>query len=273
MKTRPFSVLLSLYAQEHPDWLSACLESLCTQSIQADEIIMVLDGAVGTELHSVLNSYQTRLPLKIVPLPQHVGLGHALNAGLEHCRHEWIMRMDTDDICAPGRFEYQWAYILENPDIALFSGQIAEFSTTPELSGTVRQVPLTDSAIRHYAQWRNPINHMAAAYRKSAVQAVGGYQHHQWMEDYNLWLRLLAAGYQAANLPETLVYARAGHNMHARRRGLRYLRSEWQLLRLKHRLKSQPLLPALSCFALRGSSRLLPTSLLGNLYQHLRLNK
>ena len=81
MKTRPFSVLLSLYAQEQPDWLSACLESLCTQSIQSDEIIMVLDGAIGTELHSVLNSYQTRLPLKIIPLPQHVGLGHALNAG------------------------------------------------------------------------------------------------------------------------------------------------------------------------------------------------
>ncbi|PIT17480.1 amylovoran biosynthesis protein AmsE [Snodgrassella alvi] len=273
MKTRPFSVLLSLYAQEQPGWLSACLDSLCVQSIQAEEIIMVLDGTIGIELQHVLSHYQTRLPLKIIPLPQHVGLGNALNAGLQHCRHEWIMRMDTDDICAPERFAHQWAYIQQHPEIALFSGQIAEFSTTPEHTSAVRQVPLTDSAIRHYAQWRNPVNHMAVAYRKSAVQAVGGYQHHQWMEDYNLWLRLLAAGYPVANLPETLVYARAGHNMHARRRGLRYLSSEWQLLRLKRRLHSQPLLAALSCFALRGSSRLLPTSLLGHLYQHLRLNK
>lgn len=273
MKTRPFSILLSLYAQEQPSWLSACLDSLCTQSIQPEEIIMVLDGTIGTELQHVLSHYQTLLPLKIIPLPQHVGLGNALNAGLQHCRHEWIIRMDTDDICAPERFARQWAHIQQHPHIALFSGQIAEFSTTPEHTSAVRQVPLTDSAIRHYAQWRNPINHMAVAYRKSAVQAVGGYQHHQWMEDYNLWLRLLAAGYPAANLPETLVYARAGHNMHARRRGLRYLSSEWQLLRLKRRLRSQPLLAALSCFALRGSSRLLPTSLLGHLYQHLRLNK
>ncbi|MCO6525825.1 glycosyltransferase [Snodgrassella sp.] len=273
MRTRPFSVLLSLYAQEQPDWLSTCLDSLCTQSIQPEEIIIVLDGSIGTELHHVLSHYQTRLPLQIIPLPQHVGLGNALNIGLQHCQHEWIMRMDTDDICAPERFAHQWAYIQQHPQIALFSGQIAEFSTTPEHTSAVRQVPLSDSAIRHYAQWRNPINHMAAAYRKSAVQAVGGYQHHQWMEDYNLWLRLLAAGFPAANLPEILVYARAGHNMHARRRGLRYLSSEWQLLRLKRRLHSQPLLPALSCFVLRSSSRLLPANLLGNIYQHLRLNK
>ncbi|PIT41412.1 glycosyltransferase [Snodgrassella alvi] len=273
MNTQPFSVLLSLYAQEQPHWLSACFDSLCTQSIQAEEIIVVLDGSIGSNLQQVLSQYQTRLPLHIIPLPQHVGLGHALNAGLEYCRHEWIMRMDTDDICAPERFARQWAYIQQHPDIAFFSGQIAEFNTTPEHTSAVRQVPLSNNAIRHYAQWRNPINHMAVAYRKSAVLAVGGYQHHQWMEDYNLWLRLLAAGYQAANLPEILVYARAGHNMHARRRGLSYLSSEWQLLCLKRRLRSQPLLPALSCFALRGSSRLLPTSMLTHLYQHLRLNK
>ncbi|PIT58659.1 glycosyltransferase [Snodgrassella alvi] len=273
MKTRPFSVLLSLYAQEQPDWLSACLDSLCAQSIQAEEIIMVLDGTISSELHRILSHYHNRLPLKIIPLPQHMGLGKALNAGLQHCQHEWILRMDTDDICVPERFAHQWAYIQQHPEIALLSGQIAEFSTTPEHISAVRQVPLTDQAIRRYAQWRNPINHMAAAYRKSAVQAVGGYQHHQWMEDYNLWLRLLAAGYPAATLPQPLVHARAGRNMHTRRRGLRYLRSEWQLLQLKRRLNSQPLLPALSCFALRGSSRLLPTSLLGSLYQHLRLNK
>jgi cellulose synthase/poly-beta-1,6-N-acetylglucosamine synthase-like glycosyltransferase len=273
MQTRPFSVLLSLYAQEQPSWLSACLNSLCTQNIQPEEIIMVLDGPIGTELHHVLNRYQTQLPLQIVPLPQHVGLGNALNTGLQHCRYEWIMRMDTDDICAPERFAHQWAYIQQHPQIAVFSGPIAEFSTTPEHISAVREVPLSHSAIRHYAQWRNPINHMAAAYRKSAVQAVGGYQHHQGMEDYNLWLRLLAAGHQLANQPEILVYARAGRNMHARRRGMQYLYSEWQLLRLKYRLSCQPLLPALGCFMLRGGCRLLPTSILSNLYRQLRVNK
>ena len=273
MKTCPFSVLLSLYAREQPDWLKACLDSICAQSVQPEQIIIVLDGAINAALHSVLESYQTKLPLQIIAIEQHVGLGNALNIGLNHCQHEWVLRMDTDDICAPERFALQWNHIQQHPELALFSGQIAEFSASPDQASNVRQVPLTDHAIRQYAQWRNPINHMAAAYRKSAVQAVGGYQHHQWMEDYNLWLRLLAAGYQTANLPEILVYARAGLHMHARRRGLQYLISEWQLLRLKKQLHSQPLLAAFGCFMLRGSSRLLPTAILSNLYHHLRLNK
>lgn len=273
MKTCPFSVLLSLYAREQPDWLSACLDSICAQSIQPDEIIIVLDGAIGHALQTVVKRYQNKLSIKTIPLTQHLGLGNALNIGITHCQHEWIMRMDTDDICAPERFARQWNFIQQHPDITLFSGQIAEFSDSPEQTNTIRYVPQSDQDIRHYAQWRNPINHMAAAYRKSAVQAVGGYQHHQWMEDYNLWLRIIAAGYKTANLPDILVYARAGHNMHARRRGLRYLLSEWQLLRLKQQLNSQPLLLALVCFMLRGSCRFLPTTLLGNLYHHLRLNK
>lgn len=273
MKTCPFSVLLSLYDREQPAWLSACLDSLCAQSVQPQEIVIVLDGAIPSALHHILASYQAKLPLQIIALNEHVGLGNALNIGLSHCQYEWVLRMDTDDICAPDRFARQWDYIQTHPDVALFSGQIAEFSIDPKQTTSVRQVPLTDPEIRQYAQWRNPINHMAVAYRKSVIQAVGGYQHHQWMEDYNLWLRVLAAGYQVANLAEILVYARAGRAMHARRRGLQYCSSEWQLLRLKHRLNSQPLLPALTCFMLRGFSRLLPTGLLGTLYHHLRENR
>lgn len=272
MNRRPFSVLLSLYAREHADWFAACLQSLCDQSLQADEIILVLDGAIGAELQQVIQDFQHRLPIKVVPLPHNVGLGLALNHGLSHCRHEWILRMDSDDISHPARFSRQWAYIEQHPEVAFFSGQVAEFSQQPDHIEQLKAVPCQHAEILAYARWRNPINHMAAAYRKSAVLAVGGYQHHQYMEDYNLWLRLLAQGYLAHNLPDILVYARAGHNLYQRRRGYPYIRSEWQLLRLKRRLGIQPFWPALSCFGMRSASRLLPTTLLRSLYRHLRQN-
>ena len=48
------------------------------------------------------------------------------------------------------------------------------------------------------------------------------------MEDYNLFLRLLAKGYQFANLPEILVYARIDHAVHGRRQGYKYIKSELQ---------------------------------------------
>ncbi|MDF7675146.1 glycosyltransferase [Neisseriaceae bacterium ESL0693] len=270
---RPFSVLLSLYARERADWFAASLHSLCTQSLQADEVVLVLDGRIGEELQQVIREFQPHLPLKVVPLKHHVGLGHALNQGLMQCRHEWVLRMDTDDISDTERFARQWRYIEQHPQLALFSGQIAEFSMDPAKPERLRSVPLSCAAIQQYARWRNPLNHMAVAYRKSVIQSVGGYCHHQGMEDYNLWLRVLAQGYEVHNLADILVYVRAGTDLYQRRRGYRYILSEWQLLQLKRRLRIQPLWSALSCFALRSASRLLPVGLLRPLYQQLRHNK
>ena len=111
---------------------------------------------------------------------------------------------------------------------------------------------------------------MTVAYKKTAVQQAGGYQHHLYMEDYNLWLRMLAQGATAANLPQTLVHARTGNAMLQRRRGRAYIKSEWQLMRLKHRLRFQAALPALAIFLLRSLPRLLPAKWLGKVYAKLR---
>lgn len=73
---------------------------------------------------------------------------------------------------------------------------------------------------------RNPINHMTVAFKQSAVQAVGSYRHAPLYEDYDLWVRLLVASYQFANLPDVLVYARAGEAMYERRGGLSYAKHE-----------------------------------------------
>lgn len=46
---------------------------------------------------------------------------------------------------------------------------------------------------------------MTVVFRKNEILAVGGYQDHLFMEDYNLWLRLLAAGYELRNIKDILV--------------------------------------------------------------------
>ena len=47
-------------------------------------------------------------------------------------------------------------------------------------------------------------------YRKEAVEKAGGYQHFYLFEDYYLWARMLLLGVEARNLPDTLLYMRAG---------------------------------------------------------------
>ena len=266
----PFSVLISLYGRERPEYLRACLESLCAQTLPADEVVLVFDGALSEDLEAAVSDFQAALPLNIVRLPENVGLGRALDAGLRHCSHEWVFRMDSDDICLPQRFAEQCAYLAAHPDIRLLGAQIEEFDGNPGQARSLRRVPCDDAAIRRFAQWRNPFNHMTAAYTRSAVASAGGYRHHPYMEDYNLWLRMLASGVRAANSDSVLVRARAGTAMMARRRGWHYVQSEWQLFRLKRQLRFQAALPALYCFALRALPRLLPAALLEKLYRIVR---
>ena len=265
-----FSVLMSLYTQEQPEFLHQSLASLQAQTQLADEIIMVFDGAISTELETVVQNFQTVLPIHILRLPENVGLGNALNFGIKHCSHEWVFRMDTDDVALPTRFAEQCAFIAQNPHISLFGGQIVEFTTLPEHAHATRITPLTLPEIISYAKKRNPFNHMTIAYQKSVVQKAGGYQHHQFMEDYNLWLRMLANGVQAVNLPSILVQARTGTAMLARRRGVAYVRSEWKLAYLKWQLNFQAALPALLWFIVRSVPRILPDWGIKWIYTQLR---
>ena len=264
-----FSVLLSLYHKENPQALSQCFQSIWQdQTILPNEIVLVLDGPIGNELNKIVTFWQKKIgePLKVIPLVKNIGLGKALNKGLEHCMHEWVFRMDTDDICKPDRFEKQIQFIQSNPNVVVVGGQILEFDHTPNDLAVIKTVPTTHEDIKKFAQKRCPFNHMTVAYKKSVITELGGYQHHLFMEDYNLWLRVIGAGYKVANLPDVILYARVGNGMHARRKGYEYIKSEKQLLKLKKELKLQSPIHANILFLLRSSFRLLPSSLLGKIY-------
>lgn len=264
-----FSVLMSLYYKENPIALDQCFQSIWQdQTVQPSEIILVLDGPIGDELKIYVEKWQQVIGsiLKVIPLEENIGLGKALNEGLKHCSNEWVFRMDTDDICKPNRFEKQIQFIRENPEVVLCSGQILEFNENPLDADILKSVPTEHTDIIKFAQKRSPFNHMTVAYKKSVIEAVGGYQHHLFMEDYNLWLRVIGAGYMVGNHPDILLYARVGNGMHARRKGLEYVNSELQLLKLKKELKLQSPIHANILFLLRSSFRLLPSTLLGKIY-------
>lgn len=270
MKYNKFSVLLSLYSREDPEYLYQCMESIKKQSITPDEIVLVFDGDIGEKLEKCVQQFLPILPIKIVHLSENVGLGKALNEGIKHCSNEWIFRMDTDDICLPERFEKQLEYINAHPDIALLGTQVSEFDESMQNVIGVKNVPLSKSDIEKFALKRNPFNHMTVAYRKSVIESVGGYQHHLYMEDYNLWLRIIAKGYDVANLPEVLVNVRSGIQMYIRRKGLQYIKSEYELAKLKIGLKLQSVVMAHLYFVLRALPRLLPHHFLSKIYHFLR---
>lgn len=275
MSVLKFSLLLSIYIKESPEYFDACMQSLWfEQTVKPNEIILVKDGPLTADLDEVIIKWQDKLKniLIVVELEHNKGLGEALNIGLSQCTNEWVFRMDTDDICFMDRFEKQVNFLTKYPEVDILSGQVIEFDIAIDNITGYKKVPLTHKDIIKFSKFRNPFNHMAVAYRKSIIELVGGYQHHVYMEDYNLWLRVLAAGYIGANLDSPLVLVNAGKEMIRRRSGKIYVESEWKLFKLKTALNYQSTLPAISTLMARSIPRLLPHRVLTRVYSMLRKN-
>ncbi|APJ64625.1 glycosyltransferase [Escherichia coli] len=269
-KTEEFSVLMSLYCNEKPEFLNQCLISIHEQSVKPNEIIIVYDGYIPAELDNVVIEWSKVLPVKVCKLHTNMGLGDALNFGIKHCNNELIARMDTDDICAKDRFKLQLQYFNENPTLTLIGGGIEEYDEEMQVLRGTRFTKEKHADIVKYACFKNPFNHMTVMFKKKDIQSVGGYKKHLLMEDYNLWLRLLNNGYKTYNLPEILVYARTGINMVRKRRGMSYFKSEIQLFKLKRMLNCNSYSKNCVIFLIRVLPRFLPVSVLSIVYKIMR---
>lgn len=224
--TDKFSVLMSVYCKEQPEFLDLALESvLINQTILPNEVLVVEDGKLTKELDSVLEKYYNKFPqiIKLVSFKENMGLGLALQKGLKKCRYDIVMRMDTDDIACPDRFEKQLKYMNDHPEISVVGGKIGEFLETPDEKLRMKDMPLTYEEVIKYSKFRNPLNHMTVCFRKKDVFEVGNYQPLLYLEDHYLWARLLVAGKKIENLPDLLVKVRIGNGFYERRGTKKYL--------------------------------------------------
>lgn len=221
-----FSVLMSVYVKEKPEYLRLSLDSVLNQTVLPSEIVMVKDGPLTEELESVLDEYKRAYPDKmvIVPLEQNVGLGLALRVGVEKCSHELIARMDTDDVCRSDRFELQLKEFEKDPDLDICGSHIEEFEETIDKIVAKRTVPLRHDDIAKYQRKRDGFNHVSVMFKRSAVLKAGNYQSCMLMEDTLLWANMLISGAKGMNIDESLVYVRIGKDMYERRGGFAYFK-------------------------------------------------
>ena len=212
----PYSVLMSLYKKEHPDYLRLALDSMINQTIKPDEIVLVEDGPLTPELYAVVKEYKSHLT--IVVNEKNVGLGLALNEGLKVCRNEMVARMDTDDISKPDRCEKQLKRFEEKPELSIVGSHIDEFVGNKENVISQRRVPTDSESIYNYAKKRSAFNHPAVMYKKTAVLAEGGYSDLKRNQDVDLFGRMLFKGYKAENIDESLLWFRSSDELSARRK-------------------------------------------------------
>ena len=269
MEQLKFSVLISTYRNDNPVFLRTALQSLFDQTLLPNQIVLVVDGPILPELENVISDFKVLHPdiLDIYPLEKNVGLGPALNYGLLKCRNELVARMDSDDISLKHRFQLQLEYLHQHPEIDVLGANVEEFSKTPGDLQRINKSPV-GSELYKYSRWRNPINHPAVIFKKSAVITSNSYEDVPYFEDYYLWINLLAKGYKFHNLQDVLLLFRNDIDTIGRRQGFAYIKHEISFLNKAYANSYLELPYYLMGFAVRLPLRILPKGLLSKFYHY-----
>jgi len=232
----PFSVLLPVYRADTPERLRRAVESNTVEQTRPPaEVLIVQDGPVAASLDREIHRLEAEspVPVRVLRLARNQGLAHALDAALPRCAHDVVARADADDVAYPRRFELQLPLVEDGAD--LVGASMHEIGDDESRPVALRSAPVGAERIAAVSRRRNPISHPTVVFRRSAVQAVGGYEDVPMAEDYWLWARMLHAGADVRNVAEPLVGYRISAGSYERRGGYRVLRAE---LGLQARLRS-----------------------------------
>ena len=224
----PFSVCISVYKNDNAAYFLNALRSISAgQTVKPQEIVLVVDGPVGTDIENSITQFQGEFAaIRLIRLQTNCGHAVARQTAVDACQTELIAIMDSDDIALPDRFEKQILYFEQHPQTDVLGGQITEFINQTDNIAGKREVPLSDKKIKQYLKQRCPMNFMTIMIKKTALVKVGGIMDWFCEEDYYLWIRMVLANCIFANLDETLVNVRVGEEMYKRRGGWRYFKSE-----------------------------------------------
>lgn len=228
MQNSKYTVLMSVYYKEKPEYLSLSIESMLNQTVKPDEFIIVKDGPLTTELDEVINNFVTAYPktFNIIVNETNLGLGPALAKGIENSKNELIARMYSDDYVVSTRCERQLEKFREDPKLGMVGSYEAEFVDDIDNVISIHRVPSENDEIERFMHRRCSVLHPTVMYKKSAVLKSGNYQSVLLYEDYDLFARMVLEYHiKSYNIPEPLYYIRTSEDFFKRRGGIKYAKT------------------------------------------------
>ncbi|GAA4333743.1 glycosyltransferase [Flaviaesturariibacter amylovorans] len=203
MSTPTVTILLPVYNAER--FLKEAVDSLLAQTFTDFELLALNDGSTdGSE--AILKSYNDPR-LRIVPNERNRGLIYTLNKGIDMAFGRYIARMDSDDVCRPGRLAAQVAYLDAHPGVAVVATTLDMIneSGAPLPPWPDDRAYTTPEHIRECLLRTNCIAHPSVMARAEVLKQYKYQEDQKEAEDYDLWLRLVADGKLVAKIDEPLL--------------------------------------------------------------------
>ncbi len=193
--------------------LGAALRSVQRQTERDWECVVVDDGS-RDDTRAVAERFSASDPRVRVLGVVHRGIVPALNEGLAACRAPLIARFDADDLMSRQRLAVQRAALQRAPELAAVGCHVRLFPRSPLRDGRLRYESWLRSIagpedVQREAFVECPVAHPSLMIRRDVLAALG-YRDRGWPEDYDLVLRLLAAGHEVGMVPQRLLHWRDG---------------------------------------------------------------
>ena len=210
------SVIMGVY--NNRDTVGESIGSILAQTFSDWEFVICDDGSRdGTweQLETFRRQYPQRF--RLLRNRENRGLARCLNRCLFSSTGRYIARMDGDDRSHPRRLEKQVDFLDSHPHIDFVSCNYTLFDST----GVWGERKLKENPEKQDFFPTSPFCHAATLFRRSSLERVGGYRDTQdtlRCEDYDLFMRMYAAGQRGWNLQEPLYQVYEGKEAYARKK-------------------------------------------------------
>ena len=202
--TKVVSVILPVYNGSKT--IKRAVESILSQTFGDFEFLIINDGSKD-DTPEILDSFDDNR-IRILH-QENRGLVFSLNRGIKNSQGKYIARMDADDIALPDRLQKQVDFMGKNPSVGILGTAVRV--VYDDGTKRIRRRPIDTASIKKNIVRICPFSHSSVMIRKEVFDTVGLYDSSKdgskqlLVEDYDLWVRILVAGYEMANLSDVLM--------------------------------------------------------------------
>ena len=206
MNSPTVSVVLPVFNCEK--YIGAAIESIVTQTYRDFELVIVNDGSTDNTESIVRKFSDPRIIYQ--KNEKNSGLIYTLNKAIETSKGKYIARMDSDDISLPDRLQQQCEFLEQHPDVGIVATTIINIDDNDRQLGAweLDRKTVSHSTIRKAMLRENCISHPSVMGKAELFHRFPYQEQQKNVEDYDLWLRLLANNIQFAKIANPLLLYR-----------------------------------------------------------------
>lgn len=221
--------------------IEAAIKSILDQAFSDWECLICDDASIDGTFNILKSICAGNQKFIILRNEKNLGLASSLNKCIKRSSGEFLARQDADDFSHPERFREELAFLEKNRDVSVVGTYADLFSQGPAWGRIMAPV---DPKLIDWAKGFGVI-HASVMMKRSAVIAAGMYDESAIrMEDYDLWVRMVASGDKICTLPKVLYSIRWDGSAYKRRK------IKFRMAEVKVRLSSMRRLRAPTLFYL-----------------------